>query len=271
MRILCCGDSLTAGYYGNTDHYTPYGAQLSKRLGMPVDQIGRSGWRADEIVTNMGNQVCIDVFNRHGPGLAVQLAAKKYDICIVMAGTNDLAAGRSAESIVNDVKTLHNYCFARGVRTVALPIPESRFFTGDQCHAPQGAARTACNRLLRDWAATLKGRVLFVDMVQHVPYSDTDGNWAPDGLHMSQQGYATFGDKCASCNLPPLSLLAPPPPPRPSANPRPPRPSAYQPSTYFQTPYLPHGGGNGHEVTIPPMRGGRAPCNCSSKTAAAPM
>ena len=197
-QILCCGDSLTAGYYGPFDHYAPYSEALSKRLRVPADEIGRCGWRADEMVVNMGNQMCIDVFHRYGPGLAVQLAAKRYDVCIIMAGTNDLGANRPAESIVNDLKALHEYCLSKGLRTVALPIPESRLWAVHQGQAPQLDTRTQVNRLLREWAATMDA-VVFVDMARHVPYSDVDGNWAPDGVHMSRQGYATFGDKYCPC------------------------------------------------------------------------
>mmetsp|Transcript_64533 Transcript_64533/g.106868 ORF Transcript_64533/g.106868 Transcript_64533/m.106868 type:complete len:380 (-) Transcript_64533:305-1444(-) len=194
-RVLCCGDSLTAGFYGSHTHYTPYSAQLSAHLGVPVDQIGRSGWRADEMVNNMTNTMCIDVFRQHGPGLAVQLAAKKYDICIIMAGTNDLAANRSAETILSDVISLHAYCHSQGLRTIALPIPESRQVNEHTTFTPPGAVRANCNRMLQQWAATQQGQVLFVDMVRQVRYSDVDGNWSTDGLHMSQQGYANFGHR----------------------------------------------------------------------------
>ena len=47
MRILCYGDSLTAGYTTlspYTGEYAPWAPQLSKVLGVPVDHVGMSGW-----------------------------------------------------------------------------------------------------------------------------------------------------------------------------------------------------------------------------------
>ena len=146
------------------------------------------------MVANMGNAMCIDVFGKHGPGLAVQMAMNKYDVCIIMAGTNDLSANQPAERIVGDIQALHNFCLAQGLRTIALPIPESRVVNNHACTSA-GVVRATCNHLLQAWAATMPGRVLFVDMVQHIPYSDIDGNWSSDGLHMSAQGYAHFGSR----------------------------------------------------------------------------
>ena len=45
-RILCVGDSLTAGYHGSLTEYAPYANELSKHLGVEADDIGMSGWRS---------------------------------------------------------------------------------------------------------------------------------------------------------------------------------------------------------------------------------
>lgn len=146
------------------------------------------------MVANLESECVFDTFNKPGPGLGRALARQKYDVCILMAGTNDLAANRTAEQILSDLKTLHGYCHARGIRTVALTIPESRFISEAFYQIP-ASVRRKVNRGLNHWARTLGDKVIFVDMASQVPYSAFSGDWHPDGLHMSQQGYRNFGEK----------------------------------------------------------------------------
>jgi hypothetical protein len=153
-----------------------------------------SGWRVDEMVANMNNGCGIDTFGKPGPGLAVQLNRQKYDVCILMAGTNDIAANRSADQILADLKNLHKHCHSQGVRTVAVTIPESHFLSEAYFRIP-ASMRRKVNRGLNQWASTIPDKVLFVDMASQVPYSAFSGDWNPDGLHLTRQGYNTFGER----------------------------------------------------------------------------
>eukprot|EP00670_Eutreptiella_braarudii_P000740 CAMPEP_0174301094 /NCGR_PEP_ID=MMETSP0809-20121228/58844_1 /TAXON_ID=73025 ORGANISM="Eutreptiella gymnastica-like, Strain CCMP1594" /NCGR_SAMPLE_ID=MMETSP0809 /ASSEMBLY_ACC=CAM_ASM_000658 /LENGTH=425 /DNA_ID=CAMNT_0015406779 /DNA_START=21 /DNA_END=1298 /DNA_ORIENTATION=- len=191
-RILCVGDSLTAGYHGSLTEYAPYANELSKHLGVEADDIGMSGWRCDEMVANANNDHNVDVFGKLARGVLHQLALQKYTTCIIMGGTNDLSAGRNADDIISDLQTLHGWCHARSIRTVALPIPESAFIYQPEW-ATMAATRVECNRRLQQWAASQPDKVLFVDMTSQVPFSIASGDWNPDGLHMSQLGYTRFG------------------------------------------------------------------------------
>eukprot|EP00667_Euglena_gracilis_P019301 EG_transcript_20650 len=192
-RVLCCGDSLTAGFYGSKINYNPYAKRLGEKLGVDVDEIGMSGWRSDELVGSMDEEFCRDVFDKEASGLLVQLAKHRYAVCIIMAGTNDLAVGRTAEEILEDVQILHTICHKHGARTVALPIPES-FSLIHNRRAPPAKEWRRFNDALKKWAATLPDKVLFVDMVSRIPFSDDSEDWAIDGLHMSKKGYSHFGD-----------------------------------------------------------------------------
>jgi len=210
--VLCLGDSLTAGYVGGAT-YQPYAISLSHHLGVPVDEIGLSGARADELVANMPRSVCVDHFGKMTRGLLVQLALREYTLCVIMVGTNDINTGRSADSVFADVKQLHTVCHERGIRTVALPIPESRFI--QQPHAiSQALERQTFNTYLRLWAMQQGGRSLFVDMATQVPFSDFTEDWAIDGLHMSRQGYDIFGTRLSYFLR---SFLVASPPPSPTA------------------------------------------------------
>jgi lysophospholipase L1-like esterase len=195
-KVLCYGDSLTAGFFGSYTEYYPYAGKLSRKLGVPVDHIGMSGWRVDEMLANAQNPSAQDLFRKNGPGLLVQLTRGQYDVCIVMGGTNDLGANKNPEQILADLKALHGLCHAHGVRTVALSIPESRFVK-EQSRAANNA-RKKVNKGLAAWAKSLPNRVLFVDMAAQVPYSEVSGDWHPDGLHMTRQGYRNFGDRLAN-------------------------------------------------------------------------
>eukprot|EP00668_Euglena_longa_P041945 GGOE01055274.1.p1 GENE.GGOE01055274.1~~GGOE01055274.1.p1 ORF type:complete len:307 (+),score=69.03 GGOE01055274.1:26-946(+) len=195
-RILCYGDSLTAGYCGTPNMYSPYATNLSQKLNVTVDHVGLSGLRADEMVANLTNSCCFDIFRKSGPGLAVQLAQHKYSCCILMAGTNDLGANRGADAIFADLKQLHQQCHSRGVRTIAITIPESQFIAQNGMSFP-ALVRQQVNQKLSAWAATQSKRVLFIDMASHLPFSPFTGDWAADGLHLTQQGYARFGFQLA--------------------------------------------------------------------------
>jgi lysophospholipase L1-like esterase len=194
-KVLCYGDSLTAGFFGSYKEYHPYAGKLSRKLGVPIDHVGMSGWRVDEMLTNAQNPSAHDIFGKSGAGLVAQLSRGQYDVCILMGGTNDLGANKNPDQILADLKALHGLCHARGIRTVAISIPESRFMK-EQSRAANNA-RKKINKGLASWAKTLPSKVLFADMAPQVPYSAVSGDWLPDGLHMTRQGYHTFGDRLA--------------------------------------------------------------------------
>ena len=84
QRILCFGDSLTAGYYNNGDDFHPYSILLSNLLGnVEVDHIGLSGITVEEMVEQIDNSNCVDCVDRVWNGLRVQLKQKKYD-CVLL-------------------------------------------------------------------------------------------------------------------------------------------------------------------------------------------
>lgn len=177
--------------------YFPYAAKLSHKLGIHVDHIGMSGWRVDQMVQNLESPYCVDTFGKSGSGLGFQLSRHKYNVCIIMAGTNDLAANRTADQILHDLKALHGYCHARGIRTIAVTIPESQFISEAFYRIP-ASMRRKVNRGLSEWASSMPDKALFVDMATQVPYSAFSGEWNPDGLHMTRQGYSAFGDRLGS-------------------------------------------------------------------------
>jgi len=122
-RILCFGDSLTAGYYAQGNRFHPYANLLKKLLGVEVDYIGLSGWTTRQMCDGKDNDSCVDVVKRQGAisteicvlnsgisrswrGLRAQLRRNRYTHCIILGGTNDVS-GSSPDMILSNLRTLH--------------------------------------------------------------------------------------------------------------------------------------------------------------------
>eukprot|EP01006_Ploeotia_vitrea_P012588 TRINITY_DN33286_c0_g1_i1.p1 TRINITY_DN33286_c0_g1~~TRINITY_DN33286_c0_g1_i1.p1 ORF type:complete len:230 (+),score=29.59 TRINITY_DN33286_c0_g1_i1:64-690(+) len=194
--ILCFGDSLTAGYHHHGTAFHPYKESLVDTLGNGVtaEAIGFSGWRTGEMVSKADSPKATDVCDMEWPGLRHALKQQQYTHCIIMGGTNDLADMVPADTLFGNLMKLHQMCHSAGVKTVALPIPPSKWLT-PSLEQPY-KIREEVNQRLKEWATT-EEKAVWVDMTQYIPYSAESGHWEPDGLHMSKEGYVHFGKKLA--------------------------------------------------------------------------
>ena len=104
LRILCFGDSLTAGYTSYGWEFYPYADHL--RVGLQnmlatsdieVDVDGRSGDQVRASYLPRIKRKCADT-------------EKSYDWIIVMGGTNDLAWGQPPDTIYEGLRKLHCHC-----------------------------------------------------------------------------------------------------------------------------------------------------------------
>jgi len=186
-RILCYGDSLTAGYYNNGRSFSPYGTALedaltSLGLECEVSINGLSGHCADQMVKELDSPVCQDICGRLGKGLAHILDNERhYDLVILMAGTNDFGGNSNLKSIQNDVCELHDACHARGVPTVMLAAP---------CNAEN--MRTGLSQILRRWAQKQDQVMSFIDPEEVIPRR-TRSYWEPDQVHFTPSGSHALG------------------------------------------------------------------------------
>ena len=192
MRILAIGDSLTAGYC-MPPPFKPWAPVLSKLLpGTPrVDHIGCSGWTTSQLVAAADSASVHDVCGDEWPGARHKLGTAKYDVGIIMGGTNDLAYGVTAKDIVANLAQLHQMCWDAGaVKTVLLSIPPSAG-SGNPAHGE-------ANDALEKWAMQQgASKVLFVDSSSLVPFARPSPLWMMDGLHMTAEGYEQFGTRLA--------------------------------------------------------------------------
>lgn len=200
-RLLCYGDSLTAGYIAEspyTQQFAPWAPVLEQELGVPCDVIGASGWTTTKML-DLSHHGGIDACRIQQPGLAKALRGGVYSVVILMGGTNDLGVA-DADKIFANLRDLHAQCHAAGCVTIALTIPQGRQL-GPWTHGKPVAfaneRRVQVNEALEAWAGTQDGCVLFVAMDEDVPWTSDSTHWERDGLHMSAAGYARFGELLA--------------------------------------------------------------------------
>lgn len=182
QTVLAFGDSLTAGYYNAGWSFNPYALELEAGLGVPVDNVGLSGWTSSDMLEEASLARVLS---------QARAAGAPYGLVVIMAGTNDFAGAphteKTALAIAASVWRLHATAHDAGARTVAIAVPGSR----PQQHTPQfRQAVLRCNRELKERAEASKFAT-FVDFP--VAYDDNSGLWEPDGLHMSQAGYTSLG------------------------------------------------------------------------------
>ena len=186
QRVLCYGDSLTAGTSPPLDQDYPYAPVLEAALGSSV--LVRHRGLPGATAAGM-----LDVLDDEQRGLRALLKRAEPALCVILAGTNDLSYEPDASTIASSVVGLHELAHGLGVPTVCVGIPPSQW----QAMAPEAAERAAAvNRELRAWCAD---RGVFAAYVDHpiAAWNPGDERWAPDGLHFSPDGYRLCGEGLA--------------------------------------------------------------------------
>lgn len=195
-RVVCYGDSLTAGFCNSGVQFEPYGRTLVKELkasGIPCEVIvsGHNGRTAKEMVAALSTSI-LDVVELPGKGLARILDEDAPpDIVIIMAGTNDMGKGAKMEAIAQDVARLHAACHRRGVPTIALVPPPA-----PSAPPQRENCRLRLQGLLEEWAAGEAGVEAVLDPGQWAP-SGGSGIWDADGLHFCPGGSILLGQSLA--------------------------------------------------------------------------
>ena len=184
-NILCFGDSLTAGYYNEGNDFHPYSEKLAELTGTHIDHIGLSGFTADEMIDNTNNSYIEDYVNKKWTGLSVQLKKKEYDLCIILAGTNDISDGDGSVTITADILKLHSIAGSHGCNTVALTIPRIKFESADNTITK---LREQINRnLINNAELFSKNEYRVIDLAAEL--GDNYEYMDDDGLHFKPEGY----------------------------------------------------------------------------------
>jgi lysophospholipase L1-like esterase len=186
-RILCYGDSLTAGTTDDPFSLFPYAPHLEKALqehgktNVLVRHRGLPGWTT---------QMLLEAAD--GPeGLRTTIkAAQPLVLVILLAGTNDLGYTSDASAIVNNLIRLHSICHDEGVpKTLAIGVPPSGYQSVND--DARKLAQTV-NEQLQQYCAQNPTRMTYVEFP--FEFSRSEGNFAMDGLHFTPQGYKLFGE-----------------------------------------------------------------------------
>jgi lysophospholipase L1-like esterase len=179
--ILCLGDSLTAGYIDGvaTAPYTDRCAERLESLGAKVllTNAGVPG----ELSSQMGKRLLSEL--RHGP---------RYDIVLILAGTNDILRKHPPDRTAAMVSQLHQIAWDAGVRTGVMSIPPVCLVGSTQL-ALLEEYRTKINRKLKELAVMNRHRTVFIDVAALVPLSNP-ALWSSDGVHLTRAGYETIGN-----------------------------------------------------------------------------
>jgi len=210
-RILCYGDSLTAGFHSHGFNFHPYASKLAQLIHLHIDHIGMNGWTVQEMVSSADKPKVTCVCGRVWEGLEYKLreasTSQPYDLVIIMAGTNDLSAVRGStaeqDKLLDSLKALHSIAHKYHCETICLSIPEMQAETGKHYENIR-EARTYLNAGLRKFASAhsrptkdsgtpAPRAVTFVDGCRLLPSWHTadkttlDTMW-DDGLHLTPAG-----------------------------------------------------------------------------------
>mmetsp|Transcript_19016 Transcript_19016/g.34362 ORF Transcript_19016/g.34362 Transcript_19016/m.34362 type:complete len:358 (-) Transcript_19016:43-1116(-) len=194
-RLLCYGDSLTAGFCMGGARFEPYGKTLGSALtkaGVPSEvwSCGLCAFTALDMVAEINSeQTRPDAAMQVGQGLARLLDTTDPlpDLVLIMAGTNDLRKGADVQTTCRAVRELHAACHARGVPTIALAAP-----------LPQRAKQQKFSKLLSNWCKTQPWVMGFFDPEEMMPRSRRGRFWEPDTLHFTAVGSKHLGSKLAA-------------------------------------------------------------------------
>ncbi|KAL8722107.1 MAG: hypothetical protein Q9225_001351 [Loekoesia sp. 1 TL-2023] len=123
LRILCFGDSLTAGYSGYGCFHYPYAKQIREKL-----KENLPGTEATVDVSGLsGDQVIAGQYLSRMKGVCARTEDAPYDWIIVLGGTNDLGEMEKADSIYEGLKKVWRIALDTGANVLALSVPEAEY------------------------------------------------------------------------------------------------------------------------------------------------
>lgn len=207
--IFCYGDSLTYGMTPGTREPYPYSKYLEQELNTlfdpsatnpnatSVQHMGLPGWTATQMLNHIHDDKTPGVCN-------IIDRIPTLSLLIILVGTNDIGqmtnAGKDiARSIIQSIVDLHNGALncAKGegndrLRTISVGIPGSAYLERVRVASEM---TSFINSAMKGFAAASGGKTSYLEFP--FPYQDDDPKWGEDGIHMSPEGYETFGKALA--------------------------------------------------------------------------
>ena len=206
-RILCYGDSLTAGFYDGGHWFQPYGRILADEMAAyggrcEVVVCGLSGLSAEDMVAK-SNSTLVDVCGVAWKGISRVLNEDgPFDLAILMAGTNDLPYPAKRRAAATNIGKLHIACHEVGVPTLALAMPPAPCGSQLWCRDREVLLKQM-KKVLANFAHNAMldyHRMTFFDPAALLNPEDKM-LWDSDGLHFSQVGSVVLGKSLAKLVL----------------------------------------------------------------------
>lgn len=188
-RVLCYGDSLTAGTTSSDYVPYPYAPHLEAALAddnVVVRHVGLPGWTTASMLDQLD-----------GPaGLRTAIEAIRLptlSLVVILAGANDLGCGggASVDDITDNLLKMHRVAWECGVpRTLAVGVPPSAYQTTNK------AARRIATEVNGRLQETSQGCTMAYTPFPF-PFEHGGENWDDDGLHFTPTGYRVLGESLA--------------------------------------------------------------------------
>jgi lysophospholipase L1-like esterase len=193
-RVVCYGDSNTAGFHSGGRAFEPYGKTLANSLaaaGVPceVAVCGLCGFTTADMLHNSDSRRVTPQCGPAGRGLLRMIEEDPVDLVIIMTGTNDLGHGTTPSTIAQQVEELHGICHDESIATVCLaPTTVSQ--------RQMRASRQQLSDKLERWSCKARNVLDFLDVEDLLPRSEPR-YWEADDLHISSLGSRTLGSSLA--------------------------------------------------------------------------
>lgn len=172
MKIVAIGDSLTFGYGVNKD--ANFVELLRKNYSYEMVNKGINGDSTAGILSRFYKDV----------------VETKCELCIIMAGTNDIFSGRKAKYVLDNIMEMINECKLNNIIPLVISPPKT-FDHLAKIHWYSDIDYYIVNNLLGELASLLqfqceKERIQFINIYESFPCIQ---EYYTDGVHLSPKGY----------------------------------------------------------------------------------
>eukprot|EP01111_Echinosteliopsis_oligospora_P012846 TRINITY_DN4459_c0_g1_i1.p1 TRINITY_DN4459_c0_g1~~TRINITY_DN4459_c0_g1_i1.p1 ORF type:complete len:207 (-),score=34.08 TRINITY_DN4459_c0_g1_i1:132-752(-) len=196
-KILCFGDSLTAGYYMKGHMFHPYTIKLQSLLNKDGNYQLENQGRSGEGTTKMAERLKLHLSNN----------PSKYKYAIILGGTNDIGF-KMPDMVNNNLKLMHDLCRDHGIISLAVTVPQHG---QESAYSWITTIRSQINHFIGKYCK--QNNISVIDFSTRIPYTspnDGDGEigtkiW-DDNLHLTPAGYDLLADLIYE-SLKPLLLL----------------------------------------------------------------
>ncbi|XP_031565651.1 uncharacterized protein LOC116300833 [Actinia tenebrosa] len=198
LRILCFGDSLTAGMKKRGDmdpsHIYPYSNTLKKLFDKHLSRKIRSKLSVRIQTEGVPGERVLGGMKQRLYGL--MNGNVTYDWVVILGGTNDLnfflqqpTKAPNVTAVLEELLELHDLSHTFLARTIAVSIPPRQCERTSKCKSYTDA-RHYINKELRLYSTSRTGETFYVDIEKEMR---TDKPYWSDEVHFNDLGYDRIG------------------------------------------------------------------------------